>query len=198
MKILVRSDSVILEGYVNAIERMSRPLNSRMGRFKEKICKGAFKRALERNDDIRLLLNHDWGRELGSTKKGNLTLTEDAIGLKVRAEVTDAEVIKDARAGNLSGWSFGFMDIDVDQGEEDGIVTRAVKDLDLFEVSVINRKKRPAYEGTLVTVRAEDVQYNGEELITEPEIREDSTQPQAGDIDYGEYEKIIAEMKGEK
>ena len=197
MKILIRSDSVILEGYVNAVERMSRPLNSRMGRFKEKICKGAFKRALERNNDVRLLLNHDWGRELGGTKQGNVTLAEDSIGLKVRAEVTDAEVIKDARAGNLLGWSFGFLDLDVDQGEADGIMTRAVKDLELFEVSIINRKKRPAYEGTLVTVRADDVQYNGEDLITEPEIREESTQPGAEGIDYSKYEDIIAEMKGE-
>ena len=37
----------------------------------------AFKKALKRNDDVKILLNHDKKRELGSTKKGNLELEED-------------------------------------------------------------------------------------------------------------------------
>ena len=99
MQIRIKEDSAEIEGYVNAIERKSKPLKSRMGQFIERICKGAFRKALERNDNVRLLLNHNWQRDLGGTKEGNLELTEDAIGLKARATITDKEVIDEARNG---------------------------------------------------------------------------------------------------
>ena len=56
MQINIREDSVELEGYVNAVERNSKPLMSRMGKFIERIKKGAFARALKRNDDVHVLL----------------------------------------------------------------------------------------------------------------------------------------------
>ena len=132
MKVKIRADSVEIEGYVNAIERNSKPLMSRIGRFIERICKGAFNKALKRNDDVHLLLNHDWNRDLGSTKKGNLKLNEDNIGLHARATITDPEVVQKARNGDLVGWSFGFQDRDVDNSTYDGMPYRAVKDMDLF------------------------------------------------------------------
>ena len=103
MEVRIKDDSVEIAGYVNAIERKSRPLMSRIGRFVERICKGAFKKAIERNDNIRLLLNHDWDRDLGGTKDGNLILTEDNIGLHARATITDQEVIEKARNNSLVG-----------------------------------------------------------------------------------------------
>ena len=149
MRINIREDQVEIEGYVNSIERKSRPLMSRIGRFVERICKGAFKKAIDRNDNIRLLLNHNWDRDLGGTKDGNLVLTEDNIGLHARATITDQEVIEKARNNALVGWSFGFKDREVDNTMENGMPTRDVKDLDLYEVSILDRTKTPAYEGTL-------------------------------------------------
>ena len=175
MKVNIRADKVEIEGYVNAIERDSKPLWSRVGQFIERICKGAFKKALKRNDDVHILLNHDWSRDLGSTKAGNLKLEEDNIGLKARATITDPEVIKKARAGDLVGWSFGFTDRDVENSIRDGMPHRAVKDLDLAEVSILDRRKSPAYEGTLITARAEEdvVHFRGEDFIDEVETKED-------------------------
>lgn len=222
MKVNVRADKVEIEGYVNAIERDSKPLWSRVGQFIERICKGAFKKALKRNDDVHILLNHDWNRDLGSTKQGNLELEEDNIGLKARAIITDPEVVKKARSGELVGWSFGFTDRDVENSVRDGMPHRAVKDLDLAEVSILDKRKSPAYEGTLITARAEDdvVHFRGEDFIDEVELREEQpeeapkeeekvqeevpteAQPKqqevAENIDYSKYEKIIAEMKEEK
>lgn len=195
-------DQVEIEGYVNAVERKSKPLRSRMGQFVERICAGAFKRAIDRNDDIKLLLNHDWNRNLGSTKQGNLDLVEDNIGLKARATIRDADVVNKARSGDLVGWSFGFTDRDVESHEENGMPTREVKDLNLFEVSILDRSKVPAYDGTLITVRSEDeVQYHGENMISEIEVRE--VQPKQEEtpevnIDYSKFDRIILEMKGEK
>ena len=227
MEVRIRDDNVEISGYVNAIERKSKPLMSRIGQFIERICKGAFKKAIQRNDNIRLLLNHNWERDLGGTKDGNLVLTEDNIGLHARATITDKDVIEKARNGSLVGWSFGFNDREVENSVEHGIPTRDVKDLDLYEVSILDRTKTPAYEGTLISVRSnEEFQYYSEPFITEIEIRED--QPNAGpeprqsrdnqklpdnqppsearlepaeravkEIDYSKYENLLKELKGE-
>lgn len=182
MLVRVKEDKVEISGYVwvNAIERDSKPLWSRVGQFIERICKGAFKKALKRNDDVHILLNHDWTRDLGSTKQGNLELEEDNIGLKARAVITDPEVVKKARAGELVGWSFGFSDRDVINSIRDGMPHRAVKDLDLAEVSILDKRKSPAYEGTLITARAEEdaLHFRGEDFIDEVEVKEDQPEKQ--------------------
>lgn len=212
MNIRVKGDSVEIDGYVNAVERLSKPLKDRLGDFVERIKAGAFRRALERAEDVRILLNHDYSRDLGGIKDGNLELYEDAIGLHARATITDKEVVKQARNGELVGWSFGFTDRDVDKGEENGITVRNVKDLNLYEVSLINRSKIPAYDGTLVAVRTNDNTLNisdvtecnlrveDTEEVTEEraeEPKEDNHADEKGALDYTEYHKIIEEMKGE-
>ena len=132
--------------------------------------------SIHRNDDIHILLNHDWDRDLGSTKQGNLELEEDNIGLHARATINDPEVVEKARKGELVGWSFGFQDRDVENSTEQGMPLRAVKDLDLFEVSILDRSRSPAYEGTLVSARSVDgeaqIQFRGEAMIDEPEVNE--------------------------
>ena len=178
MEIRVKEDSVEIEGYVNAVERASKPLMSRVGQFIERICKGAFKKALKRNNDVHILLNHDWNRDLGSTKQGNLELEEDNIGLKARAIITDKDVIEKARNGELVGWSFGFQDREVENTIERGMPHRAVKDLDLAEVSILDRTKSPAYDGTLIMARddTEELHFRGEDFIDEVSIREENAQ----------------------
>ena len=198
MKVNIRADKVEIEGYVNAIERDSKPLFSRVGRFIERICKGAFKRALKRNDDVHILLNHDWNRDLGSTKQGNLELEEDNIGLRVRACITDPEVIQKAREGQLVGWSFGFSDRDVENSIRDGMPYRAVKDLDLAEVSILDKRKSPAYEGTLITARAEEgeLHFRGEDFIDDVETREEQPE-EAKKEENASKEKQDAEVQEE-
>lgn len=189
-KIKIRADSVEIEGYVNAVERNSKPLMSRIGHFIERICKGAFSKAIKRNDDVHILLDHDWNRDLGSTKKGNLELEEDAIGLKARATITDADVVKKARNGDLVGWSFGFKDRDVENSVERGMPLREVRDLDLFEVSILDRQMKPAYDGTLVSARSiegeEQIHYRGEDFIDEVIVekeKEDDTKEVEDNVD---------------
>ena len=209
MQIRVMEDSVEINGYVNAIERKSKPMRSRVGQFVERICKGAFKRAIERNDNIRLLLNHNRNRDLGGTRDGNLELAEDNIGLRARAIIKDPEIVKKARNGDLVGWSFGFEDMPngVTETVEDGIRTRNVNDMNLHEVSILDRSRTPAYEGTLVTVRddngTETVVYESEPMFYDPEIRESEPEKEPEQkkeeeivIDYSKYDEMIKEMKG--
>lgn len=220
MQITIRSDSVEITGYVNAVERLSKPLRTRMGQFMELIRAGAFKRALERNNNIRLLMNHDKTRDLGGTKEGNLVLKEDNIGLKARAVITDAEAVEKARKGELVGWSFGFIDRGVSQRELNGVPVREVDDLDLREVSILDNTRIPAYAGTLIEIRADgETEYYGDIMTFEdytvnkddkddPETRatsDDDTQepqepqePEETKIDYSKYERIIEELKGAK
>ncbi len=203
MNIRITGDSVEIEGYVNAIERRSKPLSSRRGKFVERMCKGVFQKALKRNSDIRLLLNHDWNRDLGGTKDGTLELTEDNIGLRVKAKITDPDVVQKARNNDLVGWSFGFEDREVDEHDENGMPTRDVKDIDLHEVSILDRTKTPAYEGTLVSVRSEtEVHYYGEPLCSDIELRAEETNNQSNQqenvektVDYSQYEKLIKKIK---
>ncbi len=169
MRINIREDSVELEGYVNAVERDSKTLSDRLGNFIERVCAGAFKKALKRGNNVHILLNHDWNRDLGSLEDGNLELEEDNVGLRVRATITDREVIEKARNGELVGWSFGFEDREVEKGLERGMFLRLVKDLFLHEVSVLDSRKQPAYAGTQVYTRSIDgedhIIYRGAENI---------------------------------
>ena len=204
MDIIIRSDSVEITGYVNAVERDSQPLRDRFGQFIERIRKGAFKRAIQKNSDIHVLLNHDWSRDLGSTTRGNLELTEDSIGLKARVVTDDPEVVDDARNGRLVGWSFGFLDEDVTEGSFNGLRQRIVNALDLREVSILNNKMRPAYEGTLINARSEEEQpiNLAEDFITDVNVRTEDPEPQPEPqpdpepaFDNSKYKQMIAEMK---
>ena len=214
MKVLVRSDHVEITGYVNAVERPSKVLHDRSGDFIETMREGAFKKALARNDNVRVLLNHDRNRDLGGTKDGNLELEEDNIGLRAKAKIYDKDVIDKARKGDLVGWSFGFTDRDVDKRYDDnGLLHRDVKDLDLEEVSILDRTRTPAYKGTLIMARddkqillGEEIEFENvaieEETPQEPkQERQDEPKQQEiveKNIDYSKYEEMIKEMKGEK
>ncbi len=199
MRIEIRSDSVLIEGYVNAVARDSRPMRDKKTgkRFVEQIVPGAFQRALKHND-VDLLLNHDKSRNLGSTKS-NLVLYEDNIGLKARAEITDPEIIQKARDKKLRGWSFGFYERDASEEElQNGMSRRYVEDLELLEVSIIDERKLPVYEGTSIETRAD-----GEVLLTpEPlEIRAEyieGANPNKKPADLSKYKNRIKELEENK
>lgn len=165
MRIEIRGNQVILDGYVNAVERESRVLPSPRGRFIEKIKAGTFARALQRADDVELRFNHNPNRKLGSIKQGNLELFEDNIGLRAIATVTDEEVVQKAEKGELRGWSFGFRALkDTWEDGKDGILRRTLEDIDLVEVSILD--KTPAYIATSIEARGE------EETVTETRVYE--------------------------
>lgn len=198
MRIELRADSVLIEGYVNAVARDSRPMRDKDTgkRFVEQIVPGVFKRALEQNE-VDLLLDHDNNRKLGSTQT-NLSLVEDAIGLKARAEITDPEVIQKAREKKLRGWSFGFLELDA--SEEDmpnGMKRRFVEDMKLVEVSLIDEKKIPCYTGTSIETRASGESIVTTELLeTRAEYVEAETQRE--NADYEVYRNRIKNLEKEK
>ena len=191
MKIIIRNDHVHIEGYVNAVERLSKPITERLGTFRERVKAGTFKKALKRAEDIRILSNHEWSKDLGGIRDGNLHLDEDAIGLRAEADIYDADVIEDAKAGNLVGWSFGFYPIESRDTSEDGMPIKELIDIDLKEVSLLNRKHIPAYDGTLVMVRDnEPKMVIGESMMADDvDVREES------EADDDSIKEALAEIR---
>lgn len=194
MRIEIRNDSVILDGYVNAVDRESKPIPSVKGRFVEKIKPGAFQRSLEARGNVDLLLNHDEKRKLGSTSEGNLELFEDNIGLRAICTVTDPEVIEKAKNKQLRGWSFGFYaKKDSWETGENGYEKRVVEELDLFEVTIVDNTRNPAYSGTSIEMR------DDKEILTENRgtdfkaitIDDSKKSEERTDIDYKEFENRI-------
>ena len=157
MQVEIRNDSVFISGYVNAVERLSKPiretLHGKIRTFLERIKAGVFRTALKRKKNVLVLLNHDNSRVLASTEDGNAILEEDNIGLRAEITITDKEVVSKAREGKLSGWSFGFIANDDEITTEGNNDIRTVTDLELLEVSILDDTKAPAYYGTSIEAR---------------------------------------------
>ena len=98
----IRNNKIVIDGYVNAVERESKVLYDTRGEFIEKIRAGVFQKALERADNVRVLLDHEQDRELADTKSGKAKLYEDNIGLRAIVEIEDSEVIEKARNNKVS------------------------------------------------------------------------------------------------
>jgi HK97 family phage prohead protease len=126
-----------------------------LGQFRETIQRGAFKNTLASDTEILFLFNHDDSLLLGRRSAGNLTLTEDEIGLKFSCSLADTSVAKDVyenlKAGNLRECSFGFY-ADGEQWSKlpDGTPLRTLTSVKLFDVSVVSF---PAYQGTSAIAR---------------------------------------------
>jgi HK97 family phage prohead protease len=205
MRIELRSDSVVLDGYVNVTQRESRILPSPRGRFVEEIMPRTFERALMKNDSVDLLFNHDRSRKLGSTKEGNLELREDNVGLRATATVYDEIVMDKARKGELRGWSFGFSAVkDTWKTREDGMQKRILEEINLHEVSILD--KAPAYIATSIEARGEEDVLNetrteefeakiedNSEKTTEPKEQEESRENPEPNYDL--LEKTISRYR---
>ena len=144
-------DGMTFAGYAAKFNSWSEDL----GGFREQIEPGAFRRSLRSRNNVLLLVNHDSGRVLASTRAGTMRLTEDEIGLRVEASLpntTDgrdmAELLK---RGDLSKMSFGFS-VQKDTWNQD-MTERTLKSVRLFETSIV---AMPAYSQTEAMVRSLD------------------------------------------
>jgi HK97 family phage prohead protease len=192
MRIELRSDSVKIEGYVNAVERDSRVLLDQTGeRFVEQIRATTFSKALEKSD-VDCLLNHDKNHKIASTIDGSLELYEDNIGLRAVVVANNADLIDKARGEKLRGWSFGFSLLkSSDEPIKDGFYRRFVEDMNLHEVSIIDERAIPCYIGTSIETRAntEFIEYRAQ--IIEPKI----VDKRSAVFDFNKYEKILEDLK---
>jgi HK97 family phage prohead protease len=140
-----------ISGYAATFNNEATGLN-----FREVIAPGAFKRTLQSENPIFLLINHDMEQlPLASTRSGTLVLTEDKVGLRMDATLDPlnpraAELASALSRGDVDKMSFAFTVAPGGDTRSEGL--RTLTDLDLYEVSVVNL---PAYDATSVGLRSE-------------------------------------------
>ena len=204
MQVEVRNDSVFISGYVNAVERLSKPiresLHGGVRTFLERIKAGVFRNALKKNDNVLVLLNHDHARVLASTKDGSAVLEEDNIGLRAEITITDSEVVQKAREGKLTGWSFGFIANDDELSSEGKDEIRTVTDMELLEVSILDDTKAPAYYGTSIEARegGARVVHIRVDAINEPEQQTEEQSVSIDELAALVAAKVIEALKAEE
>lgn len=198
MDIEIRSDdSVHISGYANIPERESKAVITPRGKVNEVIEQRAFQRAIDKADNIDVLLDHNTNRKLASTANNTADIYEDNVGLYVSMETRDSEVVDAAKTGKLKGWSFNMMQVkDEVEQRADKLPLRRVKDFLMSEVSLI-LNKNPAYSSTSIEVRAdveEEVEIrsandiNIKTTVIEPKVKKET-------IDYSEYDNKINQLK---
>lgn len=143
-----------IAGYAAVFGKMSEDL----GGFREVIAPGAFARALERGDTIKLLYDHDSAAVLASTDNGSLEVREDEVGLHVwaRVDMADPDVQRVAaklRSGVVDQMSFAFTmgeDSDEEWNYTGGVPVRTIRSVSaIWEASVV---AFPAYTSTKVAL----------------------------------------------
>ena len=148
-----------IEGHAAVFDSWSETLGGILP-FKEIVRKGAFNESIGK-DDIRALFNHDPNYVLGRNSAGTLELVEDEVGLRVRITPPDTTWAKDLQAsirrGDITQMSIGFIVEEDKWSTENGIDTREIHKVQLFDVSPVTF---PAYTATDVGVRAME-EYNG-------------------------------------
>ena len=145
------SATPVIEGYAAVFDTLSVDL----GGWRERIAPGAFGRTIGESD-VRALWDHDAKYVLGRNRSGTLGLEEDARGLKIAvvppATQWASDLLTMMKRGDVNQMSFGFYVRQDEWIEEpDFGLVRVLRDVDLFDVSVVTY---PAYPATSAEARA--------------------------------------------
>lgn len=152
------NEALLIRGYIETGVPSKLLSNDKIS-WKEIIEKGVFGRAIgqaiERNEDIDLLYNHNKDEILASTVNNSFILEEDEVGLYFEANISKTSWGKDAytlvKDGIISGLSFGMRVLNSHWVKSvNGTNIRIITEVELREVSVL---KTPAYASTLVETR---------------------------------------------
>ena len=192
MKVEVRTDnSVKITGYVNAVERESKPVATPKGMVNELVESGVFHRALDAADDIPMTVDHIPTEIVARTADNTLHLKEDNIGLWAEAVVTEERVVRAAKEGKLKGWSFGMTNVlDAVEERTEKLPLRRIKRMALDHVTLVI-DKIPAYSATSVELRAGTEEYL-ETRTFDSTVEVSATK----NVDYSKYEERIKKAKG--
>lgn len=140
----------LMVGHAAVFEQKSLPMFG----FQEQVMSGAFKKTIQESD-IRALWNHNPDHVLGRNKAGTLELDEDKRGLAVKITPPDTQWANDLcesiRRKDVSQMSFSFRTIKDSWHMEDGMPTRNLEEVRLYDVSPVTY---PAYPTTDISVRA--------------------------------------------
>lgn len=188
-------DKLEFVGHAAVFDRLSEDL----GGFRERIQRGAFRKALDKDPDVRFLFNHDPNLVLARTTvaggEGTLELREDPKGLLVTAQLVPTQLGTDMRSltksGVVSQMSFSF-NVQPDGEdvwlEEDGELVRTIISFGrLFDVGPVTF---PAYPQTDASMRS---LVCGVAVIKEGEPQAEAVRELAWKIHRGEIKATVEE-----
>lgn len=180
-----RKHETTLRGHAAVFNKLSDDL----GGFRELLEPHAFRAALRKQPDVKLLHNHNPDYVLARTASGTLELREDTEGLHVFARV-DRRIswVEDLRTSMLRGdidqmsFAFNIAEGGDDWTTADGNVIRTIRQdgvSDLFDVSVV---AYPAYPQTSVNMRSllEEAIEQGRVPGIAPEVGAHAASPDTG------------------
>lgn len=148
-------DTLTIEGHAAVFGEWSEDLG-----FRERIQRGAFRKTLRSNPDVRFLINHEGLPLARSTVKegeGSLRLSEDTTGLHFSADLVpttqarDLGMLVDRDVVNQMSFGFSMRDGGVDEWNTDYTERDIVQFGGLFDVSAVTF---PAYTQTDASMRA--------------------------------------------
>ncbi len=186
---------VKLEGHAAVFDRLSEDL----GGWRERIQRGAFRKPLSKDPDVRLLFNHDpnlvLARSTVTSGPGSLELREDPKGLWVSSELPDTQLATDlhtlVKAGVVTQMSFAFTvrpdgeDVWTEEGDE--LVRTIVSFGELFDVSPVTY---PAFPQTDVSARSI---VCGIEIVKDGETQAEALRDLAWKIHRGDVDATVEE-----
>ena len=119
--------------------------------FKERVARGAFRKTLQENADIRGMFNHDPNYLLGRTKSGTMDVFEDRVGLayEIRADPLDPQaqsVSRKIARGDVDGSSMAFFAAKDEwkQDSEGRPTHRTLLEIELIETGPVTMPASPS------------------------------------------------------
>lgn len=139
-----------------------------MGFYDETVARGAFSKTLASKPDVQLVTNHD-SLPLARTSAGTMRLSEDAIGLRVDADLDDEaidaqQLARKIQRGDISQMSFSFVAVRQEWSKD--FSSRRILEANLHrgDVSVVNQGASPT---TFATIRAAAARAGGRSAIAD-------------------------------
>lgn len=143
------TDGFTFEG-VASVVNTGYHVRDQWGEYTETILPGAFNRTLKQKADVRLLVNHS-GVPLARSKSGTLKLAADP-NLRATATLdpsnpTVQEIRSAMNRGDLDQMSIGFRVRDEEWSSD--YTQRSIKEIELFDVSVVTYPASPTTTASL-------------------------------------------------
>jgi len=190
-----QSDKLIFQGHAAVFDRLSEDL----GGCRERIKRGAFRKALDASPDVVFAFNHNFDHPMARTTvpsgPGSLELREDPKGLRVYAELAPTTMARDLRTlvqtGVVRQMSFGWPRGTVTDSWRtvDGDQERTIVEFtDLIDVSPVTFA---AYQATVASMRSHAC---GTELMSiEGDVHAQVVNDLAWKIHRGEQDATVEE-----
>lgn len=129
---------------------LSKELRGNNGKFREKISKDVWQKAIDNSNSVNVFINHSPYVDIMENME--LRAEEDGVYLYGTLRDNAQGVYKAIQDGVINGVSFGFRALKDTFKNATGYLERTIEDMELFEISLLDVES--AYYGTMVEARS--------------------------------------------